>query len=75
MVNAYMSQATVQTALLIPEDLQTVTYELFNKAVYTAFGLDAVISYTYLYDYLLDQDVSVFIVTADFDQLNGPAGQ
>jgi hypothetical protein len=43
--------------------------------VYTAFGLDAVNSYTYLYDDLLGQGITVFIVTSDFDQLNGPAGQ
>jgi hypothetical protein len=36
--------------------------------------MDGLISYVYLYDLILNEDIPVFIIDADFDQMDGPVG-
>lgn len=50
------------------------TFTLFNGTVYNDMGLDAVLSYTYIYDKLLTSGIQVYILDGDFDIMDGPTG-
>lgn len=74
-INAYLSDPLVQTALNIDEPHHVIPYKMMNMEVYHQFSLDSIKSYASLYDDLVDNGVTVFILTADFDLLDGPSGQ
>jgi hypothetical protein len=45
-----------------------------NMTIYDNHNIDGLKAYTHEYSYLLDKDIPVFILDADFDMMDGPVG-